>query len=396
MALIIYNPVCGSRGAKAFLDNHVLPLLAEHSVQPHNTFATEYSGHAQELVGNYINEVDHHEINVILLSGDGTLHEIINHLSSVHLSPPGSSSTQRCLNLIIVPCGTANALYFSLFPPSRYPSNDAAYGLQSLHTFLISSHKRPLKIAVNTLLSTSTSSLEVLSTVVTSTCMHASILHDSEELRQEYPGLDRFKIAGKKNSARWYSGRAKLFPSANSGTVQIFEPSLGRFIDHPNSMKENPVVELQGPFAYFLSVVNVDRLEPNYVIAPSVEAEPAQEGECFNLVIVRPSRSPAFLANDKSPHAFSPILWQVVNAPRKEGDHVYLRYTDEGTITKEGEGPPVVEYVRCGGWEWYPCETDSYAHLVCIDGAIHHLPIGGQVASSLLQERNGFRLAVYA
>jgi hypothetical protein len=142
-------------------------------------------------------------------------------------------------------------------------------------------------------------------------------------------------------------------PLAGSGTVQIFEPSLGRFVDHPDSKEENPIVELHGPFAYFLSTVNVDRLEPTYIIAPLIGPAKIEQEHC-TLTIIRPSRSPAFSLDAGGSQVFSANLWDTLNAPYKNGMHIYLRYTGEGGIAMEGEGYPVVEYLRCGSWEWHP------------------------------------------
>ena len=190
MVLItIYNPVCGTAAAKAFFDDHVLPLLIDHSIAVHRTFATEYCGHAGEIVRDLLVDQEEDKLQVILLSGDGTLHEIVNCLSSRPVP-----QTNRTLSLILVPCGTANALYSSLYPPDSYQPKNGPYELQSLFAYVSSApHMNPLRIAVNTMFSPPSSPLaEVLSAVVTSTCMHAAILHDSEKLRWEYPGLDRF------------------------------------------------------------------------------------------------------------------------------------------------------------------------------------------------------------
>jgi len=187
--ITIYNPVCGNGTAEAFFHDHVLPLLINHSIPVHKTFATEYCGHAGKIARDLLVDQKEDKLQVILLSGDGTLHEIVNYLSS--RSVPHAN---RTLSLILVPCGTANALYSSLYPPDSYQPKGGPYELQSLYTYLSPApHTNPLRIAVNTMFTPSSSPLtEVLSTVVTSTCMHASILHDSEQLRGEYPGLDRF------------------------------------------------------------------------------------------------------------------------------------------------------------------------------------------------------------
>lgn len=183
--IAIYNPVCGDRSAKDFFDAHVIPLLEWYNVPIDAIRATEHAGHAGELLFNFIQTV-HGEINVILGSGDGTLHEIINYLSSVV-----TTQIPR-LNLVLIPCGTANALYASLFPPAE--RNNVAYKLQSLHSYIKSSYKIPLSLATVTILSPpqkKTPPRVVISSVVVSAALHASILHDSETLRDSIPGIER-------------------------------------------------------------------------------------------------------------------------------------------------------------------------------------------------------------
>jgi hypothetical protein len=163
--------------------------------------------------------------------------------------------------------------------------------------------------------------------------------------------MSRFKIAAQRNSNRWYSGRAKLYPTSDAKPVQIYDPNIGRFIDHEVE-KETLSVELKGPFIYFLSTVNVDRLEPTYVIAPMVEPTPIWS---CNLIVIRPFRDPAFRADDQAGRdMFAVKLWEILTAPYMNGGHVRLRYAVDGKVTTDSEGPLIVEYLRCGGWEWYP------------------------------------------
>lgn len=188
MVLIaVYNPVSGDRRAKSVLLQHTLPLLASHSIPIDGVFATEHTSHAGQIVSDIIRKSGEHRIQVVLCSGDGTLHDIINGISV--------DGEVNAVEFILIPCGTANALYSSLFPPNSSQPNDSAYMLQSLHSHLRKSHARPLYVAVNTISSSASASpIEVLSTVVTSTCLHASILRDSESLREEFPGVDRFVV----------------------------------------------------------------------------------------------------------------------------------------------------------------------------------------------------------
>jgi hypothetical protein len=97
-----------------------------------------------------------------------------------------------------------------------------------------------------------------------------------------------------------------------------------------------------------------DRLEPAFMISPLASRIPPTEAVC-DLVVVRPFRSPTVFADTPETRAvFVTTLWKVLGEAYRKGSHVDLRYNDKGEVTSEGDGPSVVEYIRCGGWEWIP------------------------------------------
>jgi len=165
---------------------------------------------------------------------------------------------------------------------------------------------------------------------------------------------DRFKVAATQNSTKWYNSSAKLHPASATGVVQIYDPTTKSFVDHPESTWDDPIVDLDGPFVYFLSTVNVDRLEPAFEISPLSRTIPSTEASC-EIVIVRPLRDPSLDSdNPETRTTFRDKLWAVLGAVYKKGSHIDLGYDDEGNIVENASGPAVVEYVRCGGWEWAP------------------------------------------
>jgi hypothetical protein len=193
--IVIWNPACGDRTAKPFFESHVLPLLSSHGITPDSFVETTHEGHAGEVVGGFVqthfaSSSSPKDISVVLGSGDGTLHEVINDL---YLQPSLSGVKIR---LALVPCGTANALYSSFFPP---PAPDAAlkdteYKLKSVSAFLEDRGKvAPVSISVTQFKKPrgDEDKKPVLSAVVTSTSLHAALLNDSEKLREQYPGLER-------------------------------------------------------------------------------------------------------------------------------------------------------------------------------------------------------------
>lgn len=381
--LVLYNPVCGSRSAKSFTEKHVLPLLEQHNVTVDAIVATEYAGHAGVLVADYLKR-SAADLTIVLASGDGTLHEIINNYSPPRNSSPNSyqvllSSIPSRISLIMVPAGTANAMYSSLFPPTKGEDiSTLEYKLQSIRAYLVGKTSIPLTLAVTTLLPPASDSQAsprtVVSAVVTSTSAHASILYDSEELRKEFPGIERyiyfsfcvprlsvqrFKMAAQRNGKRWYNATAKLLSSGVSGAVQIYDPISEKFVNHPDWTIENPVVELKGPFIYFLSTVNVDRLEPEFRITPLARVLPP-EGATHDIVVVRPLRDPSMDKADEEARArYMEKIWKIMGGAYAGGAHTNLRYDEKGQVGIEGNGPLVVEYVRCGGWEWTPVNDCS-------------------------------------
>ncbi|TFK36867.1 hypothetical protein BDQ12DRAFT_228430 [Crucibulum laeve] len=399
--LVICNPVCGDGTAKALFEAHVLPLLEKHGKGVYKLVETTVDAHAGIALAQFLESTatSKDQVNVILGSGDGTLHDIVNYLPSIQLTGDRAGKPFPRIHFSLVPCGTANALYSSLFPP---PSSDVdiAYRLQSVTSFLESKPAIPLSVAITNLSSPPFARKRpqtAVSSVVTSTALHASILHDSEALRKEIPSMERFKVAARNNSTKWYTSSVKLLPAPSIGVVEIYDPTTKTFIPHAESVLDDPIVDVEGPFAYFLSTVNVDRLEPQFRITPLSRTIPPSEATC-DIIILRPLRDPS---NDwdESPEAreaFVAKLWLVLGGAYSNGAHIDLRYNEEGEIVTEGDGPTVVEYVRCGGWEWSPDDMDPSAHFLCSDGAIFHIEQGGRAVCSAATPQEGAGFAVYA
>ncbi len=131
---IIVNPAAGSGLAGSLVASHIEPLIIEalegsaDSVRLHETRSLGdgvrigneiYQLHVDSATGTSSSSCD--SINVVIVGGDGTTHEF---LKGFYLGDPQhSEQTQghkkvegKRLNLAIVPAGTANALYASLYP----------------------------------------------------------------------------------------------------------------------------------------------------------------------------------------------------------------------------------------------------------------------------------------
>ncbi|PSR75122.1 hypothetical protein PHLCEN_2v9307 [Hermanssonia centrifuga] len=395
--LVVYNPVCGHGTARTFFQETVIPLLQEHGHHPDKIQETTHEGHAGDVVVEFLKSAAG-PVSIVLGSGDGTLHEII---CALHAAP--SPESRRKITFALIPCGTANALYSSFFPSSA--SNQAPpTKLESLHSLLglnSPSAPRPITLAITTFPSSSTAvdaKRSSISAVVTSTALHASILHDSEALRATHPGIERFKIAAQQNITRWYHATVRLLPAGDS--IQVYDRSTDTFVPYPQVASEvaGPA-DIHGPFAYFLSTVNVDRLEPLFRIAPlQTSLPPPLPPATLDIVIVRPSRDKLVKAESTSDRElFAGKCMTVLGAAYRDGAHVKMAYDSSGEIVEDegAESGSVVEYYRCGGWEWIPEEADDHAHLVCADGEVLRVDPKSKATCVATQNLDGYSISVY-
>ncbi|KAG6376036.1 ATP-NAD kinase-like domain-containing protein [Boletus reticuloceps] len=325
--LVVYNPVCGDCTAEHFFNTHVIPRLHTANRIPTEIIRTRASGDAGIETLRFLNR-HKKDVTVVLGSGDGTLHEIVNHLAFTT-----DVEDDRAIHFVLVPCGTANALYASLFRPAPLEET-VAYRLRSLEAFLSASTPRLLTLSL-TFTSDPLGSHRAL---------HAAILKDSEKLRKEIPGIERFKVAAQQNITKWYASHVKLLPIPSSGVVLTYDPEKGDFV--PFGSDENgSALDVHGPFAYFLSTMNVDRLEPEFRINPMVSKSPPT-GASMDVIMVRPQRDPTFTVDTpKAREKFAEKTVAVLTTAYQDGIHINLRYSLNGDISGGG-GNTVVECFR--------------------------------------------------
>ncbi|OAL49652.1 hypothetical protein IQ07DRAFT_654133 [Pyrenochaeta sp. DS3sAY3a] len=144
-------------------------------------------------------------LRIILASGDGGIIDLVNGLSS-----HPTSDTYIAPQIVLLPLGTANALYHSTHSTSASPKN--TWGLHALtsptskplptFTATFSPGSRLLVDEARTeeVLPTDSSGNSVLyGAVVASWGMHASLVADSDTAAYRKFGIDRFKLATKEN-----------------------------------------------------------------------------------------------------------------------------------------------------------------------------------------------------
>ncbi|KAI5624193.1 sphingosine kinase 2, partial [Silurus asotus] len=103
--LLLVNPFSGRGLAMQWCQTHILPMISEANIS-YNLIQTERPNHAREL----IREISLHEWDgIVIVSGDGLLHEVINGLMD---RPDWEQAIKTPVG--ILPCGSGNALAGSI------------------------------------------------------------------------------------------------------------------------------------------------------------------------------------------------------------------------------------------------------------------------------------------
>ncbi|XP_035990576.1 sphingosine kinase 2 [Fundulus heteroclitus] len=103
--LLLVNPFSGRGQAMQWCQTHILPMIREANIS-YNLIQTERQNHARELIRDIpLSEWD----GIIIVSGDGLLHEVINGLME---RPDWEQAIKTPVG--ILPCGSGNALAGSI------------------------------------------------------------------------------------------------------------------------------------------------------------------------------------------------------------------------------------------------------------------------------------------
>lgn len=359
--LIIVNPESGDKKNVIDIAASALPLLKGITYQ---LKVSDDVAHVRTLARDFAEGGE--GSSILIAGGDGTVHEVINTL--VLDGPP--HRPPKTWNLVLWPGGTANALYASIFSSSApNPTHQhllpdgidqqTAYKLKSVLAFIhsrspsASSPARRLTLAATEVFDDKSTRVDhEISVVVSSASLHAAILKSAEDLRDSDPTLGRFKTAAQMNATNWASSSVKVFgpDGVTSAGVQRYDPGVDALVPAHGDAS----IDLGGPFAYFLSTVNVDRLEPTfYITAPFTTHPPEPDVRSMDILAVRPARSPLVgqgvskLHEKEFRESFAKeTLMGTMMAAYDSGRHVKELYGEAGE--------PVVEYLRAAGWEWTP------------------------------------------
>jgi sphingosine kinase len=100
--LIIANPISGKRKSISILKNQIIPHLKTQKIN-FESFITEYPSHAKKKINTYdLNEIE----RIIVLGGDGTMHEVINGMLS--------RNDDKNIPIGLLPTGSGNSLIHDL------------------------------------------------------------------------------------------------------------------------------------------------------------------------------------------------------------------------------------------------------------------------------------------
>lgn len=203
---IIVSTASGTNKATSFYNETVKPVLETLYPKGHLNFIlhhTKSSETIKELTSDIFFPTANAGITlrIILLSGDGGIIDLLNGLLA------NSASRQyKVPEVVLIPLGTANALYHSI-----NADRDATWGLRNL----AGTHARPLPFFTASFspgarllvdearsekelpIDASTQLPHLHGAVVCSWGMHASLVADSDTAEYRKFGIERFKMAAK-------------------------------------------------------------------------------------------------------------------------------------------------------------------------------------------------------
>jgi diacylglycerol kinase family enzyme len=230
---IIISVGSGAQQAEQFYEHVVFPILTILYDAEHVKKMIKYTTQSATSVLDYTNQTlfplangdDPKALRIILLSGDGGVVDLVNGLLSKPTKPSYIPP-----QVVLLPLGTANALYHSI-----NTSKENIWGLNALS----STTAKPLPTFTATFspgsrllvdearkeehLPTDTQGTHILhGAVVCSWGMHASLVGDSDTTEYRKFGIDRFKMAAKEalypadgSSPHPYKGKVSVLKSDN-------------------------------------------------------------------------------------------------------------------------------------------------------------------------------------
>lgn len=354
---IIISTGSGGNLARKFYEEDVKPVLKVLYPADFESFqihTTKSSTSILELADNVLLPAANEgtRLRIILLSGDGGIVDLVNGLQSTsqsHSESTGPKSTYAPPQVIILPLGTANALYHSI-----YGARDNTWGLKalaahqftSLPTFTVS-FSPGARLLVDegrteeALPKDETGNQILHGAVVCSWGMHATLVADSDTAEYRKFGIDRFKMAA--NEALYPSDDS--LPHAYKARVSLLRKD-GSWQD---------VADQEHEHLYVLATM-VSNLEKTFTISP---ASKPLDGS-LRLVRFGPT------SGDKA--------MRIMGLAYQGGKHV----EDEMVGYEEVEGLRIAFEGR---------EEERRWRRICVDGKIVRVEAGGWVEMRKTERR---------
>ncbi|KAG0310418.1 hypothetical protein BGZ97_012583 [Linnemannia gamsii] len=191
------------------------------------------------------------KLQIIVLGGDGTVHEIVNGiLKGVEGTSFVTDSFRPEVEFSVIPTGTGNAISTSL---GVMNAQDAVDRFNAGKTV-------PLR-----LMSVTSQNSQLYTVVVNSYGLHCATVYDSEEFR--HLGNDRFRQAAMKNveNLRQYEGKLSFY-----GPIQRYNRASSSLLydsKEINTTESAATLTLPGPFTY-LVITKQASLEPGFTPTP--------------------------------------------------------------------------------------------------------------------------------
>ncbi len=204
---IILSTGSGHRKATSFYQEVVQPIL--NALDPSNQ--DNWNLHTTQSETSILELIDQElfpkankgtKLRIILASGDGGVVDLVNGLSSK------PSSSEYCApQIILLPLGTANALYHSINSGKQEKNTWGLHALSSTDAKPLSTFKASFSPGARLLVDEARSEEALLTdanghgilygAVVCSWGMHASLVADSDTAEYRKYGIQRFKMAAK-------------------------------------------------------------------------------------------------------------------------------------------------------------------------------------------------------
>ncbi|KNZ63860.1 hypothetical protein VP01_1090g2 [Puccinia sorghi] len=402
--VVIWNDRAGQGLAKKWLDQIILPILHLVGIPPTElkVFESRQPGWEDDLMKKI---EDQPSTKVVILGGDGTISDFLNQahdsLQERRRLDPDNCSNKINMDLIILPFGTANAMFFNTHPKVKELKRpkDVLTGL--LNALLEPTRRAdglpeptPSRVALASVQTLDHENALVqgsVSFVVASTALHAAILETSNQLvlqpDYKHAGTEVFTRAFLSNASRIWNASVTLLPSALDGEIRKYDPSTETLLPVQKEGQEKDAEEVrldEGPFSYFTACL-VDRLESKFIIAPLRNpdrfplSDQSTRASTIDLVIIRPTRDPALKCILQDPHssaqlranALTKFIDLVSQAVYQDGIHINL-LADDGL----------------------PITDKDVTHHVCIDGKVVDIPgHGGSVKCTMVpQDQTDIRI----